>query len=290
MVLAGRICSMGEPPDTSVITIDDRVIEYRLERRGAETVLILHGGHMSAQCRFGEESFLDAGYSVLVISRPGYGRTAVGAGPSAPEFAVRLVELCRQLGLSLAAVVGISIGARTALTMAAFYPELVPRVILMCPTSFRLWPDRRGRRIAYLVFRPGLERATWGTLHRLLRKDPEKYLPRIVENLTTLDGEATVRRLGPDTAKIIAFLLRCQSGRGFLVDLRPPTDVSDRVVQPTLVLATRNDGAVSFDHAEHLVATLGQATLVEVDTPTHLLWLGEGSDQTAVAINSFIGR
>jgi pimeloyl-ACP methyl ester carboxylesterase len=281
---------MGEPPATSVITIDDHVIEYRLEHRGAETVLILHGGHMSARCRFGEESFLDAGYSVLVISRPGYGRTAVDAGPSAPEFAVRLVELCRQLGLNLAAVVGISIGARTALTMAAFYPELVPRVILMCPTSFRLWPDRRGRRIAYLVFRPGLERATWGTLHRLLRKDPEKYLPRVVENLTTLDGEATVRRLGPDTPKIIEFLLRCQSGRGFLVDLRPPTDVSDRVVQPTLVLATRNDGAVSFDHAEHLAATLGQATLVEVDTPTHLLWLGEGSDQTAAAINSFIGR
>jgi pimeloyl-ACP methyl ester carboxylesterase len=199
-----------------------------------------------------------------------------------------LASLCRRLGLSEVTILGISIGARTALTMAAFYPEYVPRVILMCPTSFRLWPDRRGRRIAYAVFQPGIERATWATLHKLLRTNPEKYLPRIVENLTTLDGETAVRRLGPDAGKITEFLLCCQSHRGFLVDLRAPTDVSDDVAQPTFILARRNDGAVSFDHAEHLAVTLCNATLVEVDTPTHLLWLGEGSDRTAAAIHSFM--
>lgn len=281
---------MTEPPATNVITIDGQAIEYRLESRGDPTVLILHGGHMSARCRFGEQIFLATGYAVLVTSRPGYGRTAVGAGPSAPEFAVRLASLCRRLQLKEVTVVGISIGARTALTLAAFYPELVPRVILMCPTSFRLWPDRRGRRIAYAVFAPGVQRATWGMLHKLLRMDSDKHLPGIVANLTTLDGAEAVRRLGSDAAKMREFLLSCQSGRGFLVDLRPPTNVSDNVAQPTLIVATRNDGAVSFDHAEHLAATLPEATLIDVDTPTHLLWLGEGSDRTAVAINAFMRR
>jgi pimeloyl-ACP methyl ester carboxylesterase len=271
-----------------VISIDGQVLEYRLERRGEAAVLILHGGHMSAHCQFGDEAFLEAGHSVLVTSRPGYGRTALEAGPSAPEFAVRLASLCRRLGLREVNVLGISVGARTALTMAAFNPELVPRVILMCPTSFRLWPDRRGRRIAYTVFAPGVERATWGTLHRLLRKDPDKHLPGVVANLTTLDGQEAVRRLGPDVGKMTEFLLRCQSGRGFLADLRAPTDVTDRVAQPTLILASRNDGAVGFDHAEHLAATMRHATLVEVDTPTHLLWLGAGSDHTAAAIHSFL--
>jgi pimeloyl-ACP methyl ester carboxylesterase len=74
---------MSDSPTTSVITIDGHAIEYRLERRGYATVLILHSGHISTRCRFGEETFLDAGYSVLVTSRPGYGRTEVGAGPSA---------------------------------------------------------------------------------------------------------------------------------------------------------------------------------------------------------------
>ena len=279
---------MSDAPATRVITIDGHVIEYRLERRGDATALILHGGHMSARCRFGEEGFLEAGYSVLVVSRPGYGRTAVSAGPSAPEFAVRLAGICRLLGLSNLTVIGISLGARSAMTLAAFYPELVQRVILMCPTSFRPWPGLRGRRLAYAAFPPGVERATWGTLHYLLRKDPDRYLAGILENLTTLDGEVAVRRLGADVGKITQFLLCCQSGRGFLIDLRAPTDVSSDVAQPTLILATRNDGAVSFDHAQYLAATLPDPSLVEINAPTHLLWLGEGSDRTAAAIESFI--
>jgi pimeloyl-ACP methyl ester carboxylesterase len=279
---------MSDAPATRVITIDGHAIEYRLERRGDATALILHGGHMSARCRFGEEGFLEAGYSVLVVSRPGYGRTAVSAGPSAPEFAVRLAGICRLLGLSNLTVIGISLGARSAMTLAAFYPELVQRVILMCPTSFRPWPDPRGRRLAYAAFPPGVERATWGTLHYLLRKDPDRYLAGILENLTTLDGEVAVRRLGADVGKITEFLLCCQSGRGFLIDLRAPTDVSSDVAQPTLILATRNDGAVSFDHAQYLAATLPDPSLVEINAPTHLLWLGEGSDRTAAAIESFI--
>jgi pimeloyl-ACP methyl ester carboxylesterase len=280
---------MSDAPSPNVITIDGRAIEYRLERRRDATALILHGAHMSAQCRFGEETFIEAGYSVLVASRPGYGRTAVSAGPSAPEFAIRLAGLCRLLGLRNVTVIGISLGARSAMTLAAFYPELVQRMILMCPTSFWPWPDGRGRWLAYIAFAPGIQRATWGTLHYLLRKDPDKYLPGILENLSTLDGEVAVRRLGADIRKITEFLLCCQSGRGFMIDLRLPTDVTDEVVQPTLILATRNDGAVSFDHAQYLAATLPDSTLVEVHTPTHLLWLGEGSDHTAAAIQSFIG-
>jgi hypothetical protein len=38
----------------------------------------------------------------------------------------------------------------------------------------------------------------------------------------------------------------------------------------------------------HAIATLPDATLVEVDTPTHQLWLGDGSDRTAAEITSFI--
>ena len=244
---------------------------------------------MSARCGLGEETFLEAGYSVLVTSRPGYGRTAVRAGPSAPEFAVRLAGLCRLLGLSNVTAVGIALGARSAMTLAAFYPELVQRVILMCPTSFRPWPDSRGRRLAYAAFAPGIQRATWGTVHYLLRRDPEKYLAGILDNLSTLGGDVAVRRLGADIRKITEFLLCCQSARGFMIDLRAPTDVSGDVVQQTLILATRNDGAVSFVHAQYLAATLPDSTLVEVHTPTHLLWLGEGSDHTAAAIQSFIG-
>jgi hypothetical protein len=62
---------VSDVPQANVITIDGHAIEYRLERRGDSTALILHGGHMSARCRLGEETFLEVGYSVLITSRPG---------------------------------------------------------------------------------------------------------------------------------------------------------------------------------------------------------------------------
>ena len=90
---------------------------------------------------------------------------------------------------------------------------------------------------------------------------------------------------------MVQFLLSCRSGRGFCVDLRPPTDVSAQVRQPTLVLASPNDGSVDLvRHPQHLADTLADARLVEVPTPCHLLWLGEGSDRTAAALGEFLGR
>ena len=273
---------------TEIATVDGHPIEYRRAGTGRRVALVLHGGHMSAACRFGEEAYLDAGLGVLVVSRPGYGRTAATAGPSVPEYVARLARLLADLRLDVAAAVGISLGARSALTLAAFYPALVPRIVLMCPVSFRSWPVGRTRRVARVAFNPVLQGLTWGTAHTLLRRDADRYLPRLVRDLSTLPGAEVVERLGPDRAATVEFLLSCRSGRGFWIDLRPPTDVAADVGQPALVLASRQDGSVGMEHPEHLVATLPHARLVEVGTPSHLLWLGEGAEQTRSAIADFL--
>jgi pimeloyl-ACP methyl ester carboxylesterase len=274
---------------TEIAIIDGHPIEYRRAGPGPQVALILHGGHMSAACRFGEETYLDAGLGVLTVSRPGYGRTAASAGPSAPEFVARLARLLADLRLEVAVAVGISLGARSALTLAACYPALVPRVILLCPVSFRPWPVGRTRRVARIAFHPAVQGLTWGAVHALLRRDPDRYLPRVVGDLSTLPGTEVVERLGPDRAATVEFLLSCRSDRGFTIDLRPPTDVTDDVRQPVLVLASRRDGSVGMEHPEHLAASLADARLVEVGTPSHLLWLGEGADETRSAIREFVG-
>jgi pimeloyl-ACP methyl ester carboxylesterase len=273
---------------TEVATVDGQPIEYRRAGSARRVALVLHGGHMSAACRFGEQIYLDAGLSVLTVSRPGYGRTAVASGPSAPEFVPRLAHLLDHLQLELAVAVGISLGARTALTLAAFFPDRVPRVALMCPVSFRPWPVRRTRRVAQVAFNPVLQGMTWGVVHSLLRRDPDRYLPRVVADLSTLPGTEVVERLGPDRAAMIEFLLTCRSRQGFWIDLRPPTDVTADVRQPTLILASRQDGSVGMEHPEHLAATVPHARLVEVRTPSHLLWLGEGADETRDATTDFL--
>ena len=263
-------------------------IEYRLIGSSADAVVILHGGHMSARCTLGEATYLELGRSALLVSRPGYGRTDLAAGPSVPEFVPRLARLIADLGLRPRAAVGISLGARSAMTLAAFYPELVQRVVLLCPVSFRPWPPSRTRRAARMAFNPAAERVTWGIVHRMLRRDPDRALPRLVEDLSTLPGAEVVERLGPDRDAMVEFLLSCRSSLGFMNDLRSPTDVAPDVRQPALVVASRYDGAVAAEHPRHLVATLPRARLVDVDTPTHVLWLGQGAEQTRAAITEFL--
>jgi pimeloyl-ACP methyl ester carboxylesterase len=267
-------------------------MEYRLtepvSRRGL--AVVLHGGHMSASCRFGEEVYLAAGCAVLVVSRPGYGRTDVGAGPSVPEFVVRVAGLIRRLGLGGPVVtVGISIGARSALTLAAFAPDLVDRVILISPVGFGPWPSPRLRLIARVVFRPSTQHVTWAVVHAMLRRDPARALPRLIRSLSTLPGEEAVRRLGSDAGAAIEFLLACRSAAGFLPDLRPPTDVAADVQQPVLILATRLDAAVAYDdHPVRLASCLSAARLEDSESPSHLIWLGDRAAESARLIRDFL--
>ena len=52
--------------------------------------------------------------------------------------------------------------------------------------------------------------------------------------------------------------------------------------------ASRDDGGVSFDHAEDFAHTIPTATLVELDAPSHLFWIGPTSAQVQAAVNTFL--
>ncbi len=126
-------------------------------------------------------------------------------------------------------------------------------------------------------------------MHGLLRNRPDVILPTAVRGLTTLPPHEALRRMGGDLDDLVRFLASCRSDRGFLTDLRPPVDVMVDVGQPTLVLATRNDASVSFDHPERLAAGSRRGRLVEIDSPSHLLWLGDGWRRVRMAMADFLG-
>ena len=137
-------------------------------------MVLLPGAHMSAANTFGERRLLPADAAVLVVSRPGYGRTPLAAGPSAPEFAHRLAGLCRRLELTSVTTLGISMGARTALTLAAQQPALVVRRRAALPGQLRArGPTRAPARLALAMFNPVTQAATWAALHGLLRNRPD---------------------------------------------------------------------------------------------------------------------
>jgi pimeloyl-ACP methyl ester carboxylesterase len=149
---------------TTVTRLAAGPVEYRLERRAADTVLVFHGGHQRAGLPLGEDVYADAGYTVLAPSRPGYGRTPLPTGRSVTGFADVTRALCEQLGITrVAAVVGTSAGGPTAVAMAARHADLVARLILQSAVGPLPYPDRRTRLGAQLMLSGHTERITWTT-------------------------------------------------------------------------------------------------------------------------------
>ncbi|MFI6456298.1 alpha/beta fold hydrolase [Streptosporangium amethystogenes] len=283
---------MGSQERTAVAALSAGPVEYRLERQGEDAVILFHGGHMRADLPLGEEVFLDLGYSLLVPSRPGYGRTPLRTGTTPVAFADAVADLCDHLGFGrVAAVVGVSAGGPTAVTMAARHPGLVRRLILESALSFLPYPDRRTRLAANIVFSPVTEKVTWGAVHALMRLTPAVGLRMMLADLATQPARRAVAALTPaDRERLVTLFSRMRSGSGFLNDLRPCPDVTDEVTQPALVIASRNDGAMPYAHAESLMAHLPKAELVESRAASHFIWFAEDYPAVAGRIRDFLTR
>ncbi|MEV7891740.1 alpha/beta fold hydrolase [Streptomyces sp. NPDC002817] len=286
---------MDEHP-TQVAGLEEGLVEYRFDRRGPDTVVLFHGGHMRAGLSLGEQVFADAGCSVLVPSRPGYGRTPVSTGGSVGGFANVTSALCTHLGITgVAAVVGVSAGGPTAVAMAARYPALVDKMILQSAVGPLPWPDRRTRMAARVAFAAPTEPFVWAVVRTLMRYVPAIGLRLLLRDLTVLSAREAVSGLrAEDRAELITLFSRMRSGRGFLRDLKALETTAEltrhagQAYQPSLVIATCQDGAVPFAHARALVATLRQAELIESWASGHFIWFGQDWPAIADRIRDFL--
>ena len=265
-------------------------VEYRLDRRGEAVVLVFHGGHVRASLALGEDAFAAADCTLLVPSRPGYGRTPLSTGTSVEAYTDVVRALCAHLGIArVAAVVGVSGGGPTAATMAARHADLVERVILVSAVGWLPFPDRWTRLGAHLGFAAVTEHLTWAGIHTLARVAPDACLRLMLRSLSTRPaGEVVAALRAEDRAMLLALFGQMRSGRGFLNDLRPTADITALIDQPALVIASRTDGGVPFAQAQSLASSIGCAELVESHADSHFVWLGPDWPVIAERIRTFL--
>jgi pimeloyl-ACP methyl ester carboxylesterase len=277
---------------TEVALLASGPLEYRVERQEERTVVVFHGGHMHAGVALGEGPFLDSGYSVLVPSRPGYGLTPIETGPTPGEFTDSVLELVAHLGLGeVSAVVGISAGGRYAIPMAARHPGTVKRLILQSSVSSLPWPDPKTRLAARVAFNPITEGATWGAIRLLFKLTPDRALSAMLHQLSTKPGRQVLAAIEEDQHAELAQLFgSMRSGRGFANDLSTSVspDIVRSVSQPTLVMASRSDGSIPFEHAEQLTRLIPNAALFVSGAPSHLLWYGGPHNELDDIIHEFL--
>lgn len=110
-------------------------IEYTWQGHGP-VVLVCHGTSENCYSNSSLMPLLDAGFSLLTVSRPGYGRTPSEVGRSNTEAADALVALLDQLEIQRCSVIAISGGGPTGVTLAANYPERVNSLILIAANTY----------------------------------------------------------------------------------------------------------------------------------------------------------
>ncbi|WP_326825962.1 alpha/beta fold hydrolase [Streptosporangium sp. NBC_01756] len=276
--------------ETSTARLAAGAVEYRMEGEGPETVVIFHGGHMRAGLALGEEVFTTSGHRVLVPSRPGYGRTPLSTATTPAAFADVVAQLCHALGIErVAAVVGISAGGRTALTMAARHPDLAHQVILQSAVGFTPWPDRRTRLGGRLVFGARVEAVTWAAVRALMRAAPQVGLRLLLRDLSTRPiGQVMAGLSEHDRAELVALFMLMRSREGFVNDMLAVPDCAGQVTQPALVIASRTDRSVPFTHAESLAAAIPRAELVESRADGHMIWFTPDYPAIADRIKDFL--
>jgi pimeloyl-ACP methyl ester carboxylesterase len=246
-------------------------MEYRLEGSGP-TVVVLNGGHCSRETRLSHEKLTEHGFSVLTPSRPGYDDTPSEVGKSAQAAADALAALLDTLRIATVDVIGISAAGPTALAFVQQHPSRVRKLILESAMTTD-WDEKTKRRS-----RIGFGRAakvTWAVMHGMLKLFPTVIIQALMHDLTVLDANTVIKRMGPDDLAFVKRMLQAsQASTGFLNDIEHKVDNLAAITKPVLVMYSPNDGTVSPKNAQRIANEIATCELYEVPADTHLIWIG----------------
>ncbi|SER70265.1 alpha/beta fold hydrolase [Salisediminibacterium halotolerans] len=260
-------------------------IEYTVSGEG-EPVLMLHGGHSSCREELGVGWLVEAGYKVIVPSRPGYGRTSKAAGKDLAAVSETIRAVLHHAGEERAHIAAFSAAGPAGIAFAAAYPKRTLSLSLLSAVS-KPWPvkaDGTGLAVgARIMFRPRLERATWALIHAVNKRFPDGLFRQMIPAFSTLDDHtASSVMTENDIAYFQQMMARQRSSSGFFLDLahnRELTkEMAERVTAPTLILHSRYDASVNKAHAEYAKELIPHADLVMLNSWGHLIMLGTDAE------------
>jgi pimeloyl-ACP methyl ester carboxylesterase len=236
------------------------------ETGSGPAVLVVHG--MPGDWRQARPLADDlAGHArVLLVTRPGYGRTPLRSGRTPDQQAHLYAALLDELGIERAVVLGISGGGPSAYALAALHPSRCAGLVLACPVrSGVMTATAPMRRLAAV---PG----GWSALATLVRSADAvrraRGRPRPLDPAVLTEAErGLLEETDVREAAEVFESERVQTlrGRGFRNDVRrlgsapPPWP---RGELPVLVMHGDLDDVVPLENAEDYAAAIPGARLV----------------------------
>ena len=214
-------------------------------------VILIHGAGSNHLCWPAEVRRLRDS-TVYAIDLPGHGKSTGTAHHRAASYQAAIIDFIAQLGLNRAVLVGHSLGAAIALSLAADHPQHVAGLVcISAAASFQL-----DQTFINLFRLPQAQKNTLETLKHYFspRYGKTQWYPNLLKSLETVRNSlwyADLRATGH-------FDLRSQL---------------TQITTPTLVLTGEEDPLVPISTAAHLARQLPNATFIGFPHHGHMLML-----------------
>jgi len=263
-------------------------IEYSIVGKGTP-VLFLHGGHSNCRETLFHKGFDAKKYQLITPSRPGYGNTPLNDNFTPKKTADLLVSLLDYLRIDKVILYAISAGGLTSIELATNYPERVEKLILASALS-KTWLDKDGQvyKTAKKLFNPKIEKIVWGLIRFF-----SGIFPNMIANnfYPQFSRNKSYRLEKNDIIELLSTFKHYNSKTGFMCDIDHDVQHGriSEIQCPTLIIHSRNDNSVSFEHAEYANKMIKESKLIGLDNEWgHLLWIGKDSIETIRKIIEFI--
>lgn len=249
-------------PDTSY-SRSDRGRTYVLDRGEGPAVLLIHGYGSAHDVYLAlVDELVDAGYRVLAVDLPGFGRSDRLPGDYSPEgFARHLFALLDERQVESAHIIGHSWGCSIALRMALEHPERVSSLVL---TSAWVYEEQIPPFLRWARVR-GVGEALYTLFYRERVSDRYASSWYDAERFVTQEGIDEVERAlaRPGTARAA---LEAARGQRF-------AEVQERyrgIETPALLVWGRQDAVSTLDAGQRLEQDLPNARLVVLERCGHI--------------------
>lgn len=274
--------------EIKIIHTDKGQVEYSIIGKG-KPVLFLHGGHSNCKERLFHKGFDTNKYLLITPSRPGYGKTPLDDKITPRKAADLLVALLNYLKIDKVVLYAISAGGLTSIELSSRYPERVEKLILASAVS-KKWLDKYGQvyKTAKKLFNPKTEKIVWG----LIRMFSEVFPKMIANNFYSQFTKNKLHKLdNEDVNQLLSTFRHFNSKYGFMTDIEHDIEKEtiSKIQCPTLIIHSKNDNSVSFEHAEYANKMIKTSKLLGLDNEWgHLFWIGKDSNESIKMIIEFI--
>ena len=260
-------------------------------------VLLIHGTPGSWRQAVPLAEDLADAFKVLLLSRPGYGRTHIRLGRTYEEQADLYATVLDSLGIDKVAIVGVSGGGPSSIAFASRHADRVSALVLACAVAPHILEVPRSMRVAARV--PAVPQLVAPLVRAFGRRrltNPDRVRAELQKSLTPdeyahADADASI------TADLVRHALSHLEAPPGLSGMRNDLRQFERakragvptlaVSAPTLVVHGDADPVVGLDQARFHASAIPGAELITYEGAGHLFLMTRRKEASA-AIREFL--